>query len=71
VQIISLLQHLWFTIYKCLLSSTSLNMPSDSKGRREKNSVPGARRIKCRRLKVNSVTTVLFTKLSYSEFSHL
>jgi len=45
VQIISLLHHLRFITYKRLLSSASLNTPSDLKGRREENSVLGARRI--------------------------
>jgi len=45
VQIILLLHHLWFIIYKHLLSSASLNTPCDLKGRREENSVLVARRI--------------------------
>jgi len=42
VQIILLLHHLRFIIYKRVLSSASLNVPSDLKGHREENSVPEA-----------------------------
>jgi len=45
VQIILLLHHLWFIIYKRVLSSASLNTPSDLKGRREENSILGKLRI--------------------------
>jgi len=41
MQIIALVHHLWFIIYKGLLS----NMRNDLKNRYGENSVPGARRL--------------------------
>jgi len=40
VQIIALLHHIWFMIYKRLFSNTR----NDLKGRRGENSVPSARK---------------------------
>jgi len=45
VQIILLLHYLRLIIYKRVLSSALLNTPKDLKGRREENSILGARRI--------------------------
>ena len=45
IQIILLSHHIRFIIYKRVLSSASLNTPSDLKGRREESSVPWQRKI--------------------------